>query len=188
MAKCPSCDTRKGKRKCLIFDDFICSLCCGNIRKEETCLGCIYYQPPKRKYTEVPSYTLKDMLDNPELEPYSNTIEGTLCALDQEHGYRLRDSDAISILESLIDIYHYKDDQVQTDRDIISIGVKQVEHSIKNDLPDFDDEILVKVLAVLRFVARRRTQGNREYMRVIHQYVGQRIDSGVRLLGSDFPR
>jgi hypothetical protein len=128
------------------------------------------------------------MADSPELERYSNTIEATLCVFDQENDYRLSDSDAISILESLIDIYYFKDTQVQTDRDIIFLGVKHIERSIKEDLPDFDDEILVKVLAVVRFVARRRTQGSREYMRMIHQYVGQRIDSGVRLLGGDIPR
>ena len=54
MAKCPICNSRKGKRKCLISDSFICSLCCGNIRKAETCLGCTFYQKPKRKYNEVP--------------------------------------------------------------------------------------------------------------------------------------
>lgn len=93
MAKCPSYDTCKGKRKCLIFDDFICSSCCGNIRKQATCSGCIYYQSLKRKYNELPFYTVQYMADNPELERYSNTIEGTLCALDQEYDYRLRDSD-----------------------------------------------------------------------------------------------
>ena len=120
----------------------------------------------------MPSYAPQDMVDHPELERYSNTIEATLCAFDQENDYRLSDSDAISILESLIDTYHYKDNQAQTDRDIISLGVKYIDESIKEDLSDIDNEILVKVLAVVGFVARRRTQGSREYMTMIHQYDG----------------
>ena len=188
MAKCPSCNTRKGKRKCLIYDTYICSLCCGNIRKEETCSACVYYQPPKRKYSEVPAYTPQYMVDNPELESYSNAIEGTLCTLDLENDSQLRDSHAIAILESLIDIYYYKDDQIQTDKDIVSLGVRRVDDAIKKDLPDFDSEILVKVLSLLRFVAQRRTQGHREYMEVIHQYVGLRIDTGMRLLRADVGR
>lgn len=64
--------------------------------------------------------------------------------------------DANNILELLIDIYHYKDDQTQTNREIISNLIKKIEQLIKNYLPDFDDEILLKVLAVIRFVARQQ--------------------------------
>ncbi|MDD1613156.1 MAG: hypothetical protein LUQ56_01155 [Methylococcaceae bacterium] len=51
------------------------------------------------------------------------------------------------------------------------------------DLVDIDELVLVKILAVICFVAKRRTTTGREYMNVIHQYVGQRIGSGIRVLG-----
>ena len=98
MAKCLICNSRKGKRKCLISDSFICSLCCGNIRKAETCLGCAFYQKPKRKYNEVPAYSVSDMDGNIELESYGNAIEGALCSYDTKSGSKLKDSDAIRMI------------------------------------------------------------------------------------------
>jgi len=187
MSKCPICDSRKGKRKCLITDGLICSLCCGNIRKEETCLGCVFYQKPKRKYSEVPAYSVSDMDGNMELESYGNSIEGALCAYDLETRGKLNDSHAIRIIELLIDKYHFQDQQMDQEPQIIVDGVNYVEKSIRKDLKNeetanLEDEEIVKVLGVIRFVAKRRTKIGREYMAVIHQYVGQRVGSGIRIL------
>ena len=102
MAKCPICNTRKGKRKCLIADGLICSLCCGNTRTEKACSKCVFYQKPKRKYNEVPAYSVSEMDGNMELESYGNSIEGALCAYDIENEGKLNDSDAIRIIELLI--------------------------------------------------------------------------------------
>jgi len=49
-------------------------------------------------------------------------------------------------------------------------------------LHEVSNEIIVKILGVIRFVAKRRTKYGREYMNIIHQYVGQRIDTGIRIL------
>ena len=182
MAKCPICKSRKGKRKCLISDSFICSLCCGNIRNAETCLECSYYQKPKRKYNEVPAYTVSEMDGNIELASYGNAVEGALCSYDIENGNKLRDSDAIRMIELLIDMYHFKDNQVEVDSQIIANGVKFLDDVIRDDLKGVDNEIIVKILGVIRFVAKRRTNTGREYMKIIHQYVGQRIGSGIRVL------
>ena len=182
MAKCPICNSRKGKRKCLISDSFICSLCCGNIRKAETCLGCAFYQKPKRKYNEVPAYSVSDMDGNTELESYSNAVEGALCSCDIESGNKLRDSDAIRMIELLIDMYHFKDNQVEVDSQIIANGMKYLDDVIREDLKDVDNEIIVKILGIIRFVAKRRTNTGREYMNIVHQYVGRRVGVGIRVL------
>ena len=182
MAKCPICNSRKGKRKCLISGGFICSLCCGNIRKAETCLGCAFYQKPKRKYSEVPAYSVSDMDGNIELESYGNAIEGALCSYDIKSGSNLKDSDAIRMIELLIDMYHFKDNKVEADSQIIANGLIFLDDVIREDLKDVDNEIIVRILGVIRFVAKRRTNTGREYMKIIHQYVGQRISSGVRVL------
>ena len=42
-----------------------------------------------------------------ELESYGNSIEGALCAYDIENEEKLKDSDAIRIIELLIDKYHF---------------------------------------------------------------------------------
>jgi hypothetical protein len=182
MAKCPICNSRKGKRKCLIVDGLICSPCCGNTRTEAVCSECMFYQKPKRKYNEVPAYSVSDMDGNMELESYGNAIEGALCAYDIANGKKLNDSDAIRIIELLIDKYHYHDLQMDHEHQITVNGVNYVDKSIREDLKDVENEEIVKVLGVIRFVARRRTKIGREYMTVIHQYVGQRIGSGIRLL------
>ena len=57
-----------------------------------------------------------------------------------------------------------------------------VEEAIRNDLRGVSNEKIVKILGVIRFVAKRRTKIGREYMNVIHQYVGQRVDTGIRIL------
>ncbi len=179
MAKCPICNSRKGKRRCLITDSLVCSLCCGNTRKAETCLECGYYQKPKRKYNEVPAYSVSEMDGNVELESYGNTVEGALCSYDIENENKLNDSDAIRIIELLIDIYYFKDQQIDTKSQIITNGVNYIEDAIKNDLKNVNNEIIVKILGVIRFVAKRRTKNRREYMKIVHQYVGPRIGAAI---------
>ncbi len=182
MAKCPICNSKKGKRKCLLYDSLICSQCCGEIRKAETCSECVFYSEPKRKYNEVPAFSVHEMEDDMELTGYGNSIEGALCAFDFENGHILKDSQAIRILELLIDIYYYQDQQVEPENQIIGNGLDYVLNVIKEDLQDVSNEIIVKLLGVIRFVAKRRTKIGREYMNIIHQYVGQRIGTGVRFL------
>ena len=182
MAKCPICNSRKGKRQCLIAGSAVCSLCCGNTRNPDSCLECRFYQKPKRKYNDVPAYSVSEMDGNMELEAYGNTIEGALCAYDIENENKLKDSDAIKIIELLIDMHHFGDQQISTDSKIIANGVDCVEEAIRKDLHEVSNEIIVKILGVIRFVAKRRTKYGREYMNIIHQYVGQRIDTGIRIL------
>jgi len=182
MAKCSICNSRKGKRKCLIADGLVCSLCCGNTRTEEACSECVFYQKPKKKYNEVPAYSVSEMDGNMELESYGNSIEGALCAYDIENEGKLNDSDAIRIIELLIDKYHFQDQEIEQEHQTIVNGFNYVDKSIREDLKDVENEKIVKVLGVIRFVAKRRTKTGREYMNVIHQYVGQRVGSGIRIL------
>ncbi len=186
MAKCPLCNSRKGKRQCLIAEAPICSLCCGTTRSAEACAGCSFYQAPKRDYNAVPAYSVSEMDGNTELERCGNAIEGALCAYDAKHGYALTDKDAIRIIELLMDRYHFGDQGINEASRLIHDGVAQVDKAIKEDLSDVSRERLVKVLGVIRFVARRRTKLGREYMQVIHQYVGLRLAPGIRgLAGMD---
>jgi len=182
MAKCPICNSRKGKRSCLIAETAICSLCCGNTRTAEACVGCGFYQPPKRDYNAVPAYSVSEMDGNTELERYGNAIEGALCAFDAQQEYALTDKDAIRIIELLMDRYHFEDQTIAEGSQLVKGGVEQVDNAIKEDLAGISRERLVKVLGVIRFVARRRTKQGKEYMKVIHQYVGLRVAPGIRAL------
>lgn len=182
MAKCPVCNSRKGKRQCVIANGLVCSQCCGTTRKEDLCLDCSYYQKPKRKYNEVPSFTTSQMHDSIELTECSNTIEGAFCTYDIENNKTLNDADVIKILELLIDKYHFKDAEINCDNPFLLAGFDFVDAVIREDLTDIDELVLVKVLSILCFVAKRRTKTGKEYMNVIHTYVGPRISSGVRVL------
>jgi hypothetical protein len=182
MAKCPICNSRKGKRQCLIADKQICSLCCGNTREPGLCSECRYYRKPERKYNDIPRYSVREMDGNIEHEDYGNTIEGALCSYDIKNGNKLYDKEAIRIIELLIDKYHFGDKKIETDNAFIANGVDYVDQAIRKDLRKVSSEIIVKILGVIRFVAKRRTKVGREYMDVIHQYVGQRVDTGIRIL------
>lgn len=182
MATCPICNSKKGKRSCLIVDSQICSLCCGTTRKAELCLGCQFYQKPKRKYSEVPAYSTADMDGNRDLEIIGNAIEGAICAYDVICGNTLKDNEAIGIMEALIDVHHFGDKEVAAESPVVKSGAQYVSELIKSDLNELQTSELVKVLGVIRFVAKRRTNIGREYMSVIHQYVGQRVAPGVRVL------
>ncbi|MDM8545124.1 hypothetical protein QUF61_01375 [Candidatus Venteria ishoeyi] len=119
------------------------------------------------------------------LESYSHTIEGALCAYDVQVGNTLKDAQAIHILECLLDIYHFGDTVSNPGDPVVADGVQYVDKAIKADAPDIDIKILVKILAVLRFVAHRRAKNadtSREYMTIIHQYTGVRVGSGMRAI------
>jgi hypothetical protein len=184
MAKCPICGSRKGKRNCQITNTLICSVCCGNTRNIYACSACSFYQKPTRKYGDVPAYSVAEMShpENELLEAYGNAIEGALCAFDSQLGKRLNDSNAIKIIELLIDKYHFQDMNLDQEPIFIFNGVQYVDEVIQEDLKDVKNEEIVKILGVIRFVARRRTKTGREYMNIIHRYVGQRIDTGIRVL------
>jgi len=182
MAKCPICSTKKGKRQCLINEDPVCSLCCGKTRTDDLCIECNFYQKPKRKYNAVPAYSTTDMSNNMDLESYGNAIEGALCSYDIQNENILKDNDAIRIIELLMDMYHFNDLEIDTDKEIIRNGVKYLDKVVKIDLQDVNIEKIVKILGVIYFVAKRRTKMGSEYMNIIHQYVGQRVDTGIRTL------
>ena len=187
MAKCPLCKSKKGKRTCLRSEIPICSLCCGKSRNVESCTGCSFYQKPRRKYHEVPAFTTSEMSDSQELADYGNAIEGALCAYDIQlkvaNEDRLTDRDAIKIIELLLDIYYFDDQEIDTENQKLAHAASYVGKAIDKDLTGkVDKKTLVKLLGVIRYVAKRRTKDGNEYMKIIHKYVGIRVDTGVRVL------
>ena len=105
-----------------------------------------------------------------------------MCAFDNETGNQIKDEDAIKILELLLDKYYFKEEAVEISNPIIARGFHLVQGVIETDLKDVPEEELVKVLGVIRFVARRRARGGRDYLSIIQQYVGERVAKGMRVL------
>lgn len=184
MAKCSVCNSRKGKRKCQLVNGMVCSLCCGQTRRKEECQGCGYYKEtiPRKNYNQIPSYSTMTMASDPELQERSNAIEGALCSFDNETGNRIRDKDAIRILELLQDKYYFKEEVPRISDPMIERGFNLVKDVIETDLEDVSEAELSKILGVIRFVAKRRGQGGRDYLSIIHTYVGERVGKGIRAL------
>jgi hypothetical protein len=86
------------------------------------------------------------------------------------------------IVELLLDKYYFGDIKYDCDNQFILDGVRYVEEAINMDMPEIDKEMIVNILGVLRFVAKRRTRTGREYMDIVHQYVGQRVATGIRIM------
>jgi len=135
----------------------------------------------KKNYNDVPAYSVSEMDGNMELEFFGDVIEGALCSYDIKVGNKLKDNDAIRIIELLIDRYHFKDQQIDTDSQIVTEGVNHVQKAVKKNLQEINNENIVKLFGVIRFVAKRRTKVGREYMDIIQKYVGP-TDMGIRML------
>lgn len=182
MAKCPICNSKKGKRVCkLVENQKICSLCCGTTR-DTKCIGCEHYRSPleTRKYSVVPAYSTQEMESNFSLQNYSNDIETILCKIDKENNYELKDKMALDIYKLLMDKYYFNDKEFVFKSDIAKNGFELINKVIEYN--GIDKETLIKMLGLLYFISNRRTKGGREYFNVIQHYVGG--GNGVHMLSS----
>jgi hypothetical protein len=66
------------------------------------------------------------------------------------------------------------------ENELIEKGFYQVNQAIQDELEEAATEDIVKILGVLYFVAKRRTQGGREYLKIVNNYVGVRIGPEVQ--------
>ncbi len=170
MAKCPVCDARKGKRVCQrVSGDMVCSLCCGTTREADGCGGCRFYQPPKRDYNAIARYASAEMDRNAGLQAISLDIERALGEYDKILENTLRDEEAITIYELLLDRYHFGDETLRESSGTEIDGAGFI-NAVLQKSGHKNTETLVKVLAVLRHVAKRRTKIGREYMQVVHDF------------------
>jgi hypothetical protein len=184
MAKCGMCGNRKGQRQCQWQKAMVCSLCCGQKRQLETCKDCIHYKDPKparRDYSVVPRFTPEMMQEDFDLQDVSNEIESALAMWDQSFGHALSDNAALRVLEKLLDHLYFKE-AVEASDEQIGVGYKMALGVIEEDLSEVPKEILIKILGVIYFVAKRRAKGGRDYLDVIRKYVGTRAGKGIRIL------
>jgi ribosomal protein L32 len=184
MAKCVLCNSKKGQRQCKLWSALVCSLCCGQRRQGELCQGCVYYKESKiiRNYGVVPRFSTVTMEADLDLQSISNSIESAICLWDHSLKGTLKDDSALRVLERLLDHYYFKE-AVEITEESIRIGYEIVLAGIKNDLSDIADEVIIKILSVIYFVAKRRAKGGHDYFDVIHKYVGLRAGPGIRILG-----
>lgn len=178
MAKCPVCTSRKGKRKCKMMESFVCSLCCGQIRKEEACLGCQYFKSERegRKYSSVPRFIPEDMERDQTLESKSYVVEAALGAWDLSCDRSLRDESALKVLEMLMDRFHFKDGEIEGSTDELRRGFEIVESRMSGPFSEMPETTTTKIIGCIYHVARRRSRGHREYLDFIHNFVAADVE------------
>ena len=182
--KCPICLKGKSRRVCMIKEDqMICSKCCAEIRNND-CVGCEHYKTPQetRKYNKIPSYAPNEMEQSMLFQDVSDNIESAFCSIDERYSYNMTDDEAKKILERLLDKYHYKDNTIVCEKEIIEIGFNYIDNIVKTKLLKMvDNSTLIRILGAIHFILVRRSTGKREYFDVIHKYVGN--EDGVRIMG-----
>lgn len=184
MAKCSICNSRKGKRKCIADDSFVCSLCCGQSRNSDKCTGCSFYKGDSynRNYRKVPFYGIRQMSDSMELQHISNALESILYSFDTETENDFTDKTVLQLLELAFDKYHFKDSELVFSNSALKILFERMLQLIEQDLFDTPKEQLIKVLSSIYRSVQRRTNGGREYLTFVQQFVGPRVGPSVRVL------
>jgi hypothetical protein len=188
MAKCSICHSRKGKRKCIADDTFACSICCGQSRTAKKCTGCSYYKEvlEKRNYRKIPFFSTQRMSDSSKLQDIANVIESSLCKFATEDENEFTDKQALQLLESLFDKFHFGDTEIRIEDYSSKTRFEKMCQIIQSDLSDASQEELIKVLAAVYRSIQRRTRGGKEYLSFIQQYVGVRVGPGMRALPNPF--
>ena len=184
MAKCPICNSRKGKRKCLATSSFVCSICCGESRKAEKCAGCFFFKDEKltRNYSKAPFVPLEQMADSLELQDYSNVIESAICQFDHDQHEDLSDKQVFEVLELLVDKYFFGDATFNFENQLEKEGFALIDQAIQDDLGELSNQELSKAIGTIYRSIKRRTSGNREYLEFGKQYVGVRVGPGIRAI------
>ena len=184
MAKCIICNSRKGKRKCMAEDAFICSFCCGQTRNHDNCSGCSFYEESSnyRNYKKVPYYNTQQMADSMELQNVSNVVESILCSFDMEDSFEFTDKKALALLELSFDKYYFHDSEESLNKSPLKTQLDSMFGIIEKDIPDISNEQLIKVMASIYRSIQRRTNGKRDYLDFVQQYVGARVGTGTRAI------
>ena len=184
MAKCSICNSRKGKRKCMVDSSFVCSLCCGQSRNPEKCTGCSFFKEgsANRNYRKVPYYRIQQMSNSIELQDISYVIESILCKYDIEYENEFTDKTASQLLELAFDKYHFHDLTLSINDAALKIQFERMSQIIEQELSDTPKEQLIKIMASIYRSIQRRTNGGREYLTFAQQFVGARVGPGARVL------
>ena len=188
MAKCPICDSRKGKRKCVAVDGSVCSVCCGQTRNAEKCGACSYFKDDRlnRNYNRSPHIALQTMADNPVLQDYADVIESAICQFDLDHYENISDKQAFRLLELLLDKYFFGELTINFENKLEEEGFELIDQAIREDLAELSNYKVSELLGTIYRSIRRRDLKDRDYIEFIQRHVGVRMAKGLRAI-PNFP-
>lgn len=184
MAKCPICNTRKGKRKCNLEDIFICSLCCGETRSSDKCDECSYFAKTqtKRNYKQVPHYALQRMSDDIQLQHQADVIESAFCQFDNQLNGRPDDPFFKKIAELLMERYYFNNEKLEFTDNLEKQGFEVIDGIIQKDLALLPADEISKLLGTIYRSILRRVGNGRDYINFIQDQVGFRGTKGARVI------
>jgi hypothetical protein len=131
------------------------------------------------------------MEDSTELQEMSFPVEAGVCLLDRERQFAMRDAEAITVFEILLDIYAFGDSRESLAPRIAALDCGVVVDLVEREVGSRDRATLAKVIATVRFVAGRRAAGGRDHLDVLQRYCGayagrnlglRRLDDGSEMV------
>ena len=155
----------------MIREAAICPACCGDIRDPQQCTGCSFYKPPRRDYNAVERYTAADMSRSEGLRGLAYSVEWAACRLDDQRGNTLRDAEAITFFELLLDKYAFEDPRATLTERARTLDCEEVFDKVTRDLQGRSSRQVAKVVAVVRRTAQRRDSGGRVHLKFLHTAV-----------------
>lgn len=189
MAKCCSCDSRKGKRNCPALGGVICSQCCGNKKEKEiACPHNCFYLGTSKKYfaerqeSEKISNFERDLKllpndENRHLEMLQN-IESGIHHLYKEKG-DIRDSDVEGALEYFIETGKARFDlpskipaELPPNIQAIADTVEKI-LNFRESLSGEREELMTKLACIRRILDSVRTHFNPRNSQSYLEFAGQ---------------
>ena len=134
-------------------------------------MGCVFYKPPIRDYNNLPRFSATEIKSSKRLLMLSYPVEKAVCSLDEELDFHLTDQQAIAIFEALLDLYAFGDSKETVSAKLQQLGCEGLIAEVEEELSDEPSEDVAKVLALVRHVARRRENGGRHHLEILHRYV-----------------
>jgi hypothetical protein len=170
MAKCFTCNSKKGKRKCVDTVTLICSECCGTARNKLKCAGCSFYKDEalNRNYKNIPYFPLQDLKNDFEIQNIAEIIERDLCVIDREND--INDVIAKKFIELLLDKYYFGDEPVIFRNEFEKQGFLMIDTDLKYKFPAVSNEMIFKVLGSIWRSINRHEGRRREYLDFINQF------------------
>ncbi len=101
----------------------------------------------------------------------SYPVEKAVCSLDEALDFHLTDKQAIAIFEAFLDRYAFGDSKETVCAKLQQLGCEGLMEEVEEKLSDEPREDVAKTLALVRHVARRRENGGRDHLEVLHRYV-----------------
>ncbi len=174
MAKCTICNSRKGKRKCMATDSFICSQCCGESRSAKKCNGCSFFKgsSARRNYRRLPFFTIEQMECSPEKERIAMVVENKVSLIWNRNKAYVNDGTVQQLVEMLLDGYHFGEDPSTIDDPLLADCYRELYEEIEEELTDVTAEHLVMVLGAVYRSIQRRTNGGCSYLQFINRFTG----------------